>query len=410
MWRSFIRSVLAVPLLALHAHAQTLTLSQAIERAWLRTQQADAASARGAELDARERVTEAWFAGPPTASLDVRRDLPRSTEPFGIRQSEVRGENEWEPGVAIPLWLPGQRDATRDVIARERSELDARTIAARLRLAGEVREALWAVRRAQVELEQARARVETAAALAAEVERRVDAGDLARTDALMVRSEWLAARGTAAEVEGRANAAFDAYATLVGVRALPMDDVESVDPGASIESNPLVRAGTTRIESARARLEYARRIRRENPTFNITPRFEREAYGAPYRNTVRFGVAIPFGSDVHSAPRIAAASAEQVEAQIELLRERRALEAALAKAKASLEAAANQAALAQEHRQVTSENLALVERAFALGERGLVDVLRVRTLAREAQLSAALARADIGAARARVNQALGVLP
>lgn len=399
-----------VALWAVHAQAQPITLQEAVERAWLRSQQVGATVARRAELQARERVTEAWFAGPPSASLGVRRDLPRNTEPFGTRQSDVRGFNEWEPGVSLPLWLPGQRDATRNVIERERTELEARALAARLRVCNEVREALWTALRAQVELEQARARVEAAAALAAEVQRRVDAGDLARIDTLLARSEWLAARGSAAEMEGRLNAALDVYATLVGVRTLPDDAIEPVGAATGIDDNPTVRAGASRIETARARVDYARRIRRESPTLSISPRFERDAYGASYRNTVSFGVAIPFGSEVHAAPRIAAASAEQVEAEIELVRERRALEADVAKARAALAAATERSALAQEHRVITRENLALVERAFTFGERGLVDVLRVRTLAREAELSAALAQTDIGAARARINQALGVLP
>jgi outer membrane protein TolC len=392
------------------AHAQSLSLREVVDRAWQRTQQSEATQARGVELDARERITEAWFAGPPVAALDVRRDLPRNTELFGIRQSEARGLNEWEPAIAVPLWLPGQREAQRQVITQERAELQVRSIATRLRVAGEVREAIWAVRRAQVEVDQARARVEAASSLEGDVDKRVQAGDLARIDALLARSETFAARATTAEAEGKLNASLAGYATLTGDRALPADALESVDADASVESNPIVRAGAARVKSALARLDYARRVRRENPKVSVSPRFERDAYGAAYRNTVRFGVEVPFGSEVHAAPRIAAASTERVEAEVERVRERRTLEAELAKARAALAAATEQAELARARRELARENLNLNERAFALGERSLVDLMRVRTFAREAELAAALIDTEIGAARARINQALGVLP
>jgi outer membrane protein TolC len=396
--------------LAQAAHAQPLALKDAVERAWIRTQQADVQAVRTAELDARERVNGAWFPDSPVVGADIRRDLPPWVEPFGTQQAPERGTNEVEVGVAVPLWLPGQRDAQSRVIARDRVELDARAVNDRLTVAGEVREAVWSAIRARSASLLATERRDAAAALERDVARRVAAGDLARTDLLLAQSELLAARAAIAQAEGDERGALDAYALLVGVRTLPHDALENVPTNATLDRNPALVVAMERIAAARARLDLAQTVRRDSPTLSIVPRFDREVYGGDYRNTVRVGISIPLDTEVRNAPRIAAANTAYSEAQVSALSTRRALEAAIARARSAANAAAARATIAELQRQVADENLALIDRAFRLGERGLVDLLRVRAIAREAQIASELARSELGLARARLNQTLGVLP
>jgi outer membrane protein TolC len=381
------------------AHAQAPSLKEAVDQAWQRTRQADVQAARSAELDARDRVNQAWFPDSPTVGADLRRDLPPWVEPFGAQQGPERGMNEWEVGVSVPLWLPGQRAAQGKVIAGERAESGARATADRLAVAGDVREALWSVVRTRSVSTLAAARRDAAQALEGDVARRVAAGDLARTDLLLVQSELLAARG-----------ALDAYQVLVGVRELPRDPLEELPPAVAVDGNPAIVAALERIAASRARLDLAQTVRRDSPRLSIVPRFDRDVYGGDYRNTVRVGIEIPLDTDVRNAPRIAAASTAYAEAQIAALATRRSLETALARARSAVEAATAQATIAESQRSVADENLQLIDRAFRLGERGLVDLLRVRAIAREAQIAAELARGDLGLARARLNQTLGVMP
>jgi outer membrane protein TolC len=392
------------------AHAQAPSLNEAVEQAWQRTRQADVQAARSAELDARERVNGAWFPESPTVGADVRRDLPRWAEPFGAQQGSERGMNEWEVGVSVPLWLPGQRDAQGKVITGERAESGARATADRLVVAGEVREALWSVVRTRSVSTLAAARRDAAQALERDVARRVAAGDLARTDLLLAQSELLASRAALAQAEADERGALEVYALLVGVRALPRDALEDVPSDAALEGNPALVAALERIAASRARLDLAQTVRRDSPTLSIVPRFEREVDGGDYRNTVRVGIAIPLDTDVRNAPRIAAASTAYAEAQVAALAVKRSLETALARARNAVDAAAAQAAIAESQRAVADENLQLIDRAFRLGERGLVDLLRVRAIAREAQIASELARSELGLARARLNQTLGVMP
>jgi outer membrane protein TolC len=395
--------------LASAAHAQTPTLKDAVEQAWIRSQQGDLQAARRAELDARERVTGAWFPDSPTVGLDVRRDQPRWSEPFGMQQGSERGKNEWEPALAVPLWLPGQRAAQRRVIDEDREAATARAAADRLALAGEVREALWAAHRGRQNAALAQARLQAAEALEADVARRLRAGELARTDLLLAQSELLTARAALAQARAGERGAMDAYDALVGLRILPPPEPEP-PTGDAFDTNPALQAGMEAIAAARARLDYAQTVRRDSPTLAIVPRFDRDVGGGDYRNTVRVGIAIPLDTDVRNAPRIAAASTALAEAQIAAVATRRQLMVQVAQARAALESAEAQAAIATTQQRVALENLELVERAFRYGERGLVDLLRVRTLAREAAVAAELARLDVGLSRARLNQAIGVLP
>ncbi len=392
------------------AHAQAPSLKEAVDQAWQRTRQADVQAARSAELDTRDRVNQAWFPDSPTVGADLRRDLPPWVEPFGAQQGPERGMNEWEVGVSVPLWLPGQRAAQGKVIAGERAESGARATADRLAVAGDVREALWSVVRTRSVSTLAAARRDAAQALEGDVARRVAAGDLARTDLLLVQSELLAARAALAQAEADERGALDAYQVLVGVRELPRDPLEEVPPALAVDGNPAIVAALERIAASRARLDLAQTVRRDSPRLSIVPRFDRDVYGGDYRNTVRVGIEIPLDTDVRNAPRIAAASTAYAEAQIAALATRRSLETALARARSAVEAATAQATIAESQRSVADENLQLIDRAFRLGERGLVDLLRVRAIAREAQIAAELARGDLGLARARLNQTLGVMP
>ncbi|MFN8839634.1 MAG: hypothetical protein ACK5XG_12795, partial [Burkholderiales bacterium] len=127
------------------AAAPASALADLLERAWTLARRGDVERARAAELDARGVVVRSPFAGSPTVGLDMRRDLPVWVSPFGAEPSSERGRTEVEPGFSAPIWLPGQRDAQRRVLERERSRLGAAVRAERLQLAGEVREAAWAV-------------------------------------------------------------------------------------------------------------------------------------------------------------------------------------------------------------------------------------------------------------------------
>ena len=106
----------------------------------------------------------------------------------------------------------------------------------RLRLAGSLRELAWEWAQLRTEADLADGQVNSLAALAEDVERRVRAGDLARADGMAARAEWLAAQAARVEVLRRLQAAQARWALVTGLPKLSI----SVPPS-ELSRIPLLR-------------------------------------------------------------------------------------------------------------------------------------------------------------------------
>ena len=128
------------------ATAQTAaapSLKELFETAWARQPESLSLQARRDAVQAQRRAAEAWTPEPP--ALEASHKTDRLTRNDGARELEV--------GVAVPLWLPGERRNTSALADAEAAALGSRAEAARLRLAASVREAWWNWQRAGVEAE-----------------------------------------------------------------------------------------------------------------------------------------------------------------------------------------------------------------------------------------------------------------
>ncbi len=194
--------------LALPAHAQSLRA--AVEAAWMRQPLAQARLARAEEFAARRDAAQVLFPEPPSlviGSSDERLDRDR-------------GAREMRAGIAFPLWLPGEQARQTAIVGAERNQYAATLTAAKLRVAGEVRDAYWQVRLAESELALARRKVEEAVVLAADVERRVKAGDLARVDLNQAQAAERLARAALAEAGIKTFRARQGFNVLTGLTVL----------------------------------------------------------------------------------------------------------------------------------------------------------------------------------------------
>jgi len=166
----------AIPFAALIPPAQAVetspTLKQAFKAAWARQPEARAARARRDAVGARRQTADSWLAEPPSLDVSYKTD----------QLNRDQGSREYEAGLAMPLWLPGERAGQRALAEVEGAALEGQLEAVRLRTAGEVREAWWSLALARIDLEAAEARRQNAERLAADVARRVKAGALSRAD------------------------------------------------------------------------------------------------------------------------------------------------------------------------------------------------------------------------------------
>jgi len=397
-------SMLVLPLAAAALFAPPLfaqgTLREAVERAWERQPSFQAKAARGEEFAAKRDATQALFPEPPSLSVGNRND----------RLNRNQGGQEWEAGIALPLWLPGEQGRQGAIVNAERDQYDTGLAAAKLKVAGEVREAYWQVRLAGNELALARRKAEEAAALAADVERRVKAGDLARVDLNQAQAAERLARAALTEAEIKAFKARQAFDVLTGMSALPGDEERSASAGASLEDHPLLAPLQRAVATTQAKLSQATQSVRNNPELELGVRSERNAFDNPYANSLQMRLRLPFATDARNKPRIAAANAELIEAHAAYNLERAKVAAETEATRRELEQARTVVQLTQARFALAADTQRLLARAFALGELDLIARLRAENERFESELGFTRAKLEAARAISRLNQALGVLP
>ncbi|WP_051071709.1 TolC family protein [Azoarcus sp. KH32C] len=395
---------LLIASLAFPVAGSAQTLRDAAAAAYARNPQLLAAEARGDEVRARRVQADAWLAGPPALSLGQRTDRPLANA----------GKREFEVEVAAPLWLPGQRGAQQELVAAEAAENELEVVALRLQVAGELRDAIWALRAADAERELAFGRSDSARQLEQEVARRVSAGDLARSDLLLAQGERLAAEAAELEAGNRVAQAMQRYSLLTGFATLPADAEEPRRDAAPTEAaapdHPRIEAGRRALARAQSNLQAVQGASRDAPELTVQYQRGRDDFDSPTRDNVRVGIRIPFGTEARNRPLVAAANTEIVKAHAELSAAEAAVAAELRDARTGLANAERAAALADQRRAAAAENLRLTRKGFDLGELPLAQLLRAQAQAQEAEAARTLQKTAVALAVARLNQAQGLLP
>ncbi len=382
----------------LPAHAAD-TLREAVERAWARQPAAQAQRTRGEEFTAKRDAAGAAFPEPPSFRIGNRND----------RLNRNDGAREWEAEIALPLWLPGEQARQNSIANAEQDQYDTSLAATKLKVAGEVRDAYWQARLAENELILARRKAQEAAVLAADVERRVKAGDLARVEFNQAQGAERLARATLIETEIKAFKAQQAFAVLTNMTALPAVE-ENIAAAPSLGDHSLLVSLQRVVVTAQAKLSQASQSLRNNPEIEFGVRRERNAFDDPYANSLQMRLRIPFATDARNKPRIAAANAELIEAQATYGVEHIRVAAEIEATRRELEQARIVAKLSEARFALAADTQRLLAKAFAMGELDLVTRLRAENEHFESELNFTRAKLDAARAISRLNQALGVLP
>lgn len=380
------------------------SLKQAFEAAWQRQPEAQAAQARKDAAIARRQVADSWTAAPPSVELSGKTD----------QLSRNRGNREYEAGLAVPLWLPGERSRTQILADAELNAVDSRTLAAQLRIAASVREAYWTWQRARIEHDVAQATLANARQLALDVAKRMRAGDLARADQHQAEGAAAGAEAAAADAESVAAQALQQLRALTG-SAVTSEAALAPEPfpGKQAElatQHPAVRELADRAEVARRNRDLASVQNRANPELMLAITRERGAIGDPYAQTVTLGVRIPFGSSSRDRARVASAGADQIETEAQLQVERERVLAEVDLARTRIETSRTRLAAAERRAALAKDSRAFFEKSFRLGETDLPTRLRIELEAFEAERQAARARMDAAQAISLLRQTLGLLP
>jgi len=371
-----------------------------LDQAWENSPQAQTLEARRAESDAQTIAANSLLPGTPAVILGHRGDQLNSNA----------GKREWEVGIALPIWLPGQRDARQRQAQAGKDSLEANIRALRLKLAGELREAIWHVRQAEAQTRLDEEHALTAKKLAEDVARRVRAGELAKTDLNLAQNEWRTAQAAVLQGRNRLLQAQQAYATLTGMTALPDDIAESAQTGYLPDDHPLLEEARQAIEAAQAQVRVVSNSSRDNPEVELSTRRERGNLNDPYAGTVAISLRLPLSTEARNLPLISVAQTALTGAHSEYTRVRFTLEYQRLQAGQALQAAGQLLDLARQQRAAARENLDLIQKSFNLGESDLFTLLRTRAASFEAEQACSQQEIARALASARLNQVLGVLP
>ena len=424
-WPHTARATLTLALAAaltaglIQAHAQTavppaaqdpLTLRGAFEAAWARQPEALALATRRDAARAQAQAAQSWTPEPVAMELSTKTD----------RLNRNLGTREYEVGVAIPLWLPGERGRSQALADAEGRAVESRTTAAQLRIAAAVREAWWSWQRAHAELEAARGQLENVRRIAADVGKRLKAGDLARADQHQADAAVAAAEGAVAQADGALTVAQQHLRSLT---AMPAVGLASAKPSQAEPEPPTPATATAEMDThaellalkdraavAEGAIALAATQSRASPELTIAATRDRGAYGESYNQTFTVGVRIPFGAGPRHDARVTTARAEAVELQAQMALDRARLAGEREAARARADAARAQLSAAERRARLALESRGFFDKSFRLGETDLPTRLRIESEAADAERQAARARIELAAAISAWRQALGLLP
>jgi len=380
----------------------SLSLGQVIEAAFEKYPQSALVAAFENEAKALERRSASWIAGYPAVYLQWIDD----------RAFNDRGAVEIQTGYQIPVWMWGQRAASRAVAeeATQSTALLARAI--KHEVAGLVRDALWNLRLVENRYELAERIYEVSRQLTALVQRRVDVGDLARADLLLAESDELEKKTAVVQAEAEVMHARKSYSNLTRLERAPKFFEETQSPLMMFdESHPALAVANALIERAQAEVEFTRRSKQGNqPSILVGTQHERGTRKEGYNNETNFVLQIPIGGEAYNAPFVAEANiilTQRIADRDILFRQ---LEKALHEAIHNIQVDRAALTIAERRREIAESQLKMSRLAFETGEISLIDYLKIQATAqaaiRDAAERAILLQRDI----AIYNQVVGVTP
>lgn len=320
------------------------------------------------------------------------------------------GSQEWEGGVDLPLWLPGQKQQQQALSAKIAAELPAYQHALKLEASGEVRQQIWQVKLAEAQLEQAKLTWETAKKLQHDVESRVKAGDLASTERLLASSNTLEAHSKMVNAASQLQQRLKIYQLITGEQTLPNQVDETVSKIADdLQQHPQLVLHDQLIARLQAQMGLAQYAGATNPSLSLGVRRERGDRAEDYTNSMGIGFSMALDDKAYRQPAIAQASAELADAQVARQTVWRQLKTHQLALQEELNSSRQQLDLISEQNKTTQQYYQLQKRAFDLGEINLIDLLRSQSLANDNESQKRLLEVQIKQKIAELNQSHGVV-
>ena len=381
---------------------EKLSLGQVVEATFENYPQGSVIAALKDESQALTQRADSLIAGYPLLYLQYIDDRYWSNQ--GIVQIQT--------GYQIPVWMWGQRSASRTVAEEAEKSANLYAIAIKHEIAGLVREALWNLKLMENRRGLALQVYDVSNQLFATVKRRVELGDLARSDELMAESDLLDKKSQLMVAEAEVMHARKAYSNLTRLDKAPQQFAEKRSGIAEIhEQHPAIAAANAVVERAQAEVEFTRLSKQGNqPSILVGTQHERFDKGGSFNNEANLVLQIPVGGEAWNAPFVAQANVALNQKFADRAALLRKLERALHEAEHNLEVDQATLEIANQRKQIAETHLRMSRLAFESGEIQLIDYLKIQATAQSA-IRDALERAIlVQKDTAFYNQVVGVVP
>lgn len=404
--------VLTIPLCFAHEDAvvkhhdliqinKTLTLPQVISMTLEKFPDQLLSNALEQEADALQRRGSSLLAGAPIIGMRYQDDLP----------GDDSGYREFEAELELPLWNWGQRSAGQAVAEQAHNAANKQSSAIKLHVAGLVRNALWNMALEDIRYEQAKSILDISEKLLSKIKRRVELGDLPRSDLLLAQSDRLQKRTILLQAEAEVMHSRRHYISLTQNDQIPDNFKEKLSSLPNItEDHPKLSAIDAVVQRRHAEVNWVKSAGSGQSSFILGGKSEKGSEIDDDIESMSVGISIPFGGGAHLAPDIAAANLKLTEALAQRAHLFRKLEKEHHDAKHELEVTQVELKIANELKQIAESLLKMTRLSFSAGEINLMDLLKIQARSfnaiRHAKEHSVMLQKNI----ALYNQAVGLLP
>ena len=377
-----------------------LSLKQVLDKTIIRNPQQYQLNADAYHVSVRQAMAKSWLPNAPAISIYHQNDTMTS----------ARNERDWQVFLEVPIWLPKQRLYRSKVAELSLQDLDSSRESVKLKVAGSVRDALWDIEMNSKQVLLANERIKLANQLELDVDKKFKAGELAKTDLMLIQQERMLAERQLLLTKAELMHARHRYILLTGLNEMPVQFEEGLSPKEDFEQSPIWLAAQSKVNLAQGESELVESEKRENPQVMVNARNSQGAFDTQYNQSLGFTVRIPLDNPGRSGPLQSQAEKQIANAMTERESLRLAMLADLHEAEHNLNTTKLELEIATRQLEIAREQARLSKKAFALGESDLTSVIRIQAQAFEVENTVALRQTQYQWNIARYNQAVGVLP
>jgi outer membrane protein TolC len=273
-----------------------------------------------------------------------------------------------------------------------------------------LREALWDIAFNENNNALTTSKLALANKLQLDVEKRYQAGEMAKTDAMLAQQETLRAKKEQLRAEAELMHARHRYFLLTGLRELPGSFAEKQSPLEDYSQSSIWLAAQSKLGLAETERALAQVESHENLQVLLNMRRSQGAFDNMVNDSVGVKLRIPFGGDTRAAPIKATAEMYVGAAQTEQELLRTAMETMMHEAEHNLSVSRSELLVVSKQYDLAKESARLAQKAFQLGETDLVSLMRVQAQTYEAERAFSTRQIQVQWDIARYNQVVGVLP